>query len=126
MNINKKFGNWMRSYMDTINYLSEMEEELMTKKKEAEKVAKGRLEKEIGKIDQEICSKLAEEMSKRPGISEEDNWDLVFKLKLMSAPVLHEIYIRLEEGRKAIEENKRIKASLDNVNEAIKKMFKLV
>jgi hypothetical protein len=41
-------------------------------------------------------------------------------------PILQEIYLRLEEGSRAIEENKRIKAALDNVNEAIKKMFNLV
>lgn len=116
MNINKRFANWLRSYMDTIHYMSEMEEELMTKKKE--KVFKN-LQEYVEELDRQII----EELDKF-NIKKKPNWDLVFSL--IPTPVLHEIYIRLEEGSKAIEENKRIKASLDTVNEAIKKMFKLV
>lgn len=103
---------------NNINYLSELEEELMTKAKET---TKGKLVKEIEKLDKQIIEELGEFDI---NIKNKSNWELIFSL--IPTPILKELYDRLEEGDKAIEENKRIKASLDNVNEAIKKMFKLV
>lgn len=119
--------------MDTINYLSALEEHIMTKankrvptaydeaceQAEVERV-KERLDTEMKKIDNEIENKL--DRFVHP--TKLNNHDLIFQL--IPATILFEIYTRLEEGSRAIEENKRIKASLDTVNEAIKKMFKLV
>lgn len=131
MSVNLRFANWLRTYMSTINYLSALEEHIMTKankrvptdeayeQAKAERV-KNRLDTEMKKIDNEIETKL----NKFINPIKLSNHDLIFQL--IPATILFEIYTRLEEGSRAIEENKRIKASLDTVNEAIKKMFNLV
>lgn len=128
MNINLRFANWLRDYMDNANFLSEMEDYLMTKAKKRVPTDEAYEEARFNAKDKDEIIKALDELISK-GLDELDlkkksNWDLVFSL--MPAPILHEIYVRLEEGSKAIEENKRIKASLDTVNEAIKKMFKLV
>lgn len=130
MSIKLRFSNWFRDYMDTVHYNSEMEEQLMAKAKKRtptdeeykteESIGKERLDVEMAKVDKEI----KERLDKLDHHTKLSNHDLIFQL--IPATILFEIYTRLEEGRKAIEENKRIKASLDTVNEAIKKMFKLV
>jgi hypothetical protein len=97
----------------------------MTKPNEKEQEKKSvqeRLDAKMKKVDADIKRHLA---SIR--ISQlTSNYDLVFERAFPSHSILLEIYNRLEEGRKAIEENKRIKASLDAVANQISKMFNLV
>lgn len=138
MSVNLRFSNWLREFLCKTNYLSALEESIMTKAKaKAERVptdeayeqekeqvkaerVKERLDTEMKKVDKEINERL-NELANPTKLS---NHDLIFQL--IPATILFEIYTRLEEGSRAIEENKRIKAALDNVNEAIKKMFNLV
>jgi hypothetical protein len=126
MSVNLRFSNWLREFLCKTNYLSALEESIMTKAKEQAKTerVKERLDTEMKKIDKEINERLNPSSDIQSIIKNYNNFDLVFGL--LPIPILHEIYLRLEEGSRAIEENKRIKASLDTVNEAIKKMFNLV
>jgi hypothetical protein len=126
MSVNLRFSNWLREFLCKTNYLSALEESIMTKAKEQAKTerVKERLDTEMKKIDKEINERLNPSSDIQSIIKNYNNFDLVFGL--LPIPILHEIYLRLEEGSRAIEENKRIKAALDNVNEAIKKMFNLV
>lgn len=126
MSVNLRFSNWLREFLCKTNYLSALEESIMTKAKEQAKIerVKERLDTEMKKIDKEINERLNPSSDIQSIIKNYNNFDLVFGL--LPIPILHEIYLRLEEGSRAIEENKRIKAALDNVNEAIKKMFNLV
>lgn len=107
------YHDYLSRKSNSLDYLSELEEELMTKKKETFDEKQKKL---IEDLDKQIDAHLSK--------NKKSNWELL--LNLIPTPILKELYDRLEEGDKAIEENKRIKASLDNVNEAIKKMFKLV
>lgn len=79
----------------------------------------------IKELDQKISDILGHEID----VKEMSDCELVVLLMPLTAlptTAMLEISARLREGRKAIEENKRIKASLDTVANQIKSMFKLV
>lgn len=91
-------------------------------KEQEKKRVQERLDAEMKKVNDAIANHLDS-----IGINHlTSNYDLVFERAFPSHSILLEIYNRLEEGRKAIEENKRIKASLDVVANQINKMFNLV
>jgi len=80
----------------------------------------------VKELDKRICGLLDEEKQDVKKMSDRELILILTPHIALPVEALVEVYSRLHDGRRAMEENKRIKASLDGVADQIKHMFKLV